>query len=118
MKPFRCLLVSLILTLVAATAAWADYGAIAYSNSSGKYGYSYGCSSRSTAERLALNKCAASDRRIVVWVSKGWAALAVNDANRWGTGWSTKSRAAAERIALSKCGGANPRILCWINSGK
>ena len=43
----------------------ADYGAIAYSQSSDTYGYSYGYRTRAQAERAALQNCDCDDAEIV-----------------------------------------------------
>jgi serine/threonine-protein kinase len=97
-----------------------EYAAIAYSPSTGSYGYWYGAKCRADAETGAMNNCNGSDRRVVVWVENGWAALAVNNNGGWGYGWSTTSRAQAERSALNGAGGARcgAHIICWAASGK
>lgn len=117
MKPIRCAVVVLVLLFGSVGAAWADYAAIAYSTSTGQYGYSFGQVSRASAERVALQKCKANDAEAVVWVSNGWAAVAVGNDGSYGTGWSTRSRAAAEKIALRNVTGNGARILCWVASG-
>ena len=96
-------------------AAWADYGAIAYSPSTGNYGYSYGYCSQ--AESSALGKCGADDAEVEVYVQNGWAALAINDSGAIGWGWSGGSRAAAENSALANAAGCGDHILCWISAG-
>jgi hypothetical protein len=103
-----------------AQAARADFAAIAYSPSTNKYGYWYGARSRGAAENGAMRKCNGDDRRVVVWVENGWAALAANNDGRWGYGWSTSSRAEAEGNALNNAGGAGDGayVLCWAASGK
>src|SRR5438552_1120659 len=55
------------------------YGAIAFSPSTGKYGYSYDCGSRAQAERIALSYCKESDARPLTWVQFGWAVLVIAD---------------------------------------
>jgi hypothetical protein len=97
------LTVALVATPAPAAAASADrYAAIAFSNSTGAYGYSYNCSSRGEAELLALSYCNASDARIVVWVRNGYCALALgNDVGAAGWAWaSTASEARA--LALNE----------------
>jgi Domain of unknown function (DUF4189) len=61
------------------------YGAIAYSVSTGKYGYAYNWGSRGAAERFALSQCEAADAKIVNWVQFGWAVLVIADDNAYGT---------------------------------
>jgi serine/threonine-protein kinase len=117
MKPIRCGVVAVVLILVAVPAVWADYGAIAYSPATGKYGYSYNCDSLAEAERIALRNCRASDATVKVWVENGWAALAVNNNGAYGWGWSTSSLADAEATALSNVSGGGGHILCWCASG-
>ena len=99
--------------------ARAAFGAIAYSPSTGSYGYWYGANCRAEAENGALNNCGGADRQIVVWVQNGWASLAVNNEGRWGYGWSTNCREEADRNALNNAGGrrCGARILCWVASG-
>ena len=43
-----------------------SYGAIAYSRSTGRYGWSYSADSREAAENSALRHCQAADAAIVV----------------------------------------------------
>lgn len=92
-----------------------EFAAIAYSPSTGSYGYAYGWESQDSAEVDALSRCDGYDARAVVWVRNGWAALATNSSGAWATGWSNDSRAEAESNALSGIRGG--RILCWVYSG-
>lgn len=98
------------------TAAAADdnYGAIAFSQAGGNYGYSYDYGSRAGAEQEALNRCNASDCAVVLWFMNACGALASGDDNGYGTGWAP-SRSAAENIAMSNCRNesTNCRITCW-----
>jgi hypothetical protein len=84
-----------------------SYAAIAYSPSTGKYGYSCNLRSRALAEKIALEKCDAEDARIVTWVNKGFVALAVgSDKSCWGVGWSYGNGASntkAKDFALEDC---------------
>src|SRR4051812_19540565 len=90
-------------------AAWADeyYGAIAYSPSTGSYGFSYGKDCQATAENVALSSCRGRDRQVVVWVSNGYAALAVNDDGGWGAAWSSVSQEDANQAAMDYAGGCD-----------
>jgi hypothetical protein len=117
MKPIRVFIVAVILPFLTASNVLADYGAIAYSPSTQKYGYSYNCYSLAEARLVALQNCPVSDAKVVVWVHNGWAALAVNDTGAYGWGWSNYSRARAEAFALSNVRGGGGRILCWLASG-
>ena len=60
------------------------HAAIAYSPSTGSYGYAYNHASRCEAERAALSYCTASDSRIVGWVCGGWVSLAIGENNGYG----------------------------------
>src|SRR5947199_10838755 len=65
------------------------FAAIAYSPSTGKYGYSYNYASRSAAEKVALQHLPQPDARIVCWVQAGFCALALgDDKSEFGVGWS------------------------------
>jgi hypothetical protein len=78
------------------------YGAIAYSSSTGRHGYSYDWGSRSEAEDYARSKCGSGDCAIKVWFKNACGALAVG--RRGGTGWGwSSSRGAAESVALNEC---------------
>jgi hypothetical protein len=95
----------------------AGYGAIAYSPSTGAYGYAYGKSCQAEAENTALCYCKAPDAQIVVWCQNACAALAVGDNGVYGYAVAD-SRKEAERLALRQCrdaGGCNPHIRCWVS---
>ena len=65
-----------------------SYAAIAYSRSTGQYGYGYNYRSRRAAEKAALAKCNAPDAFIANWVNWGFAALALgNDKSVCGIGY-------------------------------
>jgi hypothetical protein len=55
------------------------YAALAFSTSTGKYGYTSGWLSDSNARRVALKNCKAEDARVLVVVGNGYAALALGD---------------------------------------
>jgi hypothetical protein len=78
------------------------YGAIAYSSSTGRYGYSYDGGSRSEAEDYARSKCGRGDCAIKVWFKNACGALAVGRRGGAGWGWSS-SRESAESVALNEC---------------
>jgi hypothetical protein len=90
------------LLVLASVPAFADnFGAIAFSQSSGAHGWSYDFGSRWAAEDAALRQCG-GDCSVVVWFRNACGALAVGGGNAYGTGWSA-SRHEAEAIALSNC---------------
>jgi serine/threonine-protein kinase len=84
------------------------YAAIAYSPTTGNFGYAYNYGSRWAAERAALRNCKAKDAKIVTWVSNGFCALALgDDKSAWGVGWSYGQGATntyAKKQALMQCG--------------
>ncbi len=118
MRPARWIAAVAVTFALLATAqvARADFAAIAYSPATGSFGFWHGAGSRADAENGALDSCNGEDRRVVVWVENGWAALATNNDGGWGYGWSTNSREEAENNALDGAGPGS-RILCWVASG-
>ena len=122
MRPIRWIAaVAVVAALFAATqSARADaYAAIAYSQCTGQYGYTYGYNDLCAAQNDAVANANASDAQVVAWVENGWAALAVNKNGGWGYGWSNNGQADAERFALNGAGGpaCGAYILCWVASG-
>ncbi|KAB2915287.1 MAG: DUF4189 domain-containing protein [Hyphomicrobiaceae bacterium] len=94
-----------------------NYGAIAYSPSTGAHGWSYDYPSRSAAESTALRNCRrhASDCVVPIWFRNACGALAVAPGGGYGSGWGT-SRSLAERYAMQSCRGHNNSgcsILRW-----
>ncbi len=78
------------------------YASIAYSQSTGKYGYSYGYNDPDEAREAALKRCKARDAKILFTVGNGWVALALgDDTDCYGYGYGT-SRAIAESHALKE----------------
>jgi hypothetical protein len=63
------------------------YAAVAFSKSTGKYGYSWNQWSRARAESEALSECKADDAKIVGWVKFGWLVLVVGEGNAYAVGW-------------------------------
>jgi hypothetical protein len=105
--------------LSCASSAWADYAAIAYSESTGCYGYAYGCGSLEEATAAALNNCRGRDAYVVVWVEDGYVALALGDRpNAVGWAFSTNCRADAELLALQNAHDCEARIAASIYSGR
>lgn len=99
--------------------ARADYAAIAFSQSTGKYGYTWGYKTRTAAEQAAVARVSAYDARPVVWVHNGYCALALGDvrgAAGWGWGPSPE---VARRIALEKAATRTPgaHVVVTVFSG-
>lgn len=98
------------------------YAAIAYSPSTGHYGWANGRGSRFDAEQAALRNCQGSDARIVAWVNNGFCALAKGDDNSYGIGYSYGDGATntyAMSRALLECRQQttkNPRVVLCIRS--
>ena len=100
-----------------------SFGAIAYSRSSGGYGYSFGHPSRRVAEGVALGHCrndakGAGDCGVLVWFWNACAALAVAPNGSYG-GDHAPDRARAERSAVRTCashGGVGCRVVRWVCS--
>lgn len=116
------MLVGLVGLVPAQSASAADtYGAIAYSPSTGRYGYSSGYGGQQQATIAALGYCAstgAPDCRIAVWYRNAWGALARGSNGAWGWGWGT-SREGANYQALKGCndhGGASCKIYLTAHS--
>jgi hypothetical protein len=106
----RAIIAFLLLQLISASAidvSNRSYAAIAYSPSTGNYGYVYDYRSRKSAEAAALEKCNAPDAQIVCWINRGFCSLALgDDKSCWGVGWEygggAESRKAVDR-ALENC---------------
>lgn len=103
-----------LLVTGAATAQSADsvtidsdtYAAVAFSKSTGKYGYGWNYGSKSRAEAVALSECKADDAEIVGWVKYGWLVLVVGDDNSHGIAWEYGDGAnsgVARNRALTNC---------------
>ena len=109
-----------VLTLVAVscftTSAFADqHAAIAYSASSGAYGYSYGFSDLGDAEIDATNRCGQPDAVVVTWSRNEWCSLAVSDDGSYGWG-SGETQEESDANAMSACTG-NRHIEVSVFSG-
>jgi Domain of unknown function (DUF4189) len=78
------------------------FAAIAFSPSTGHYGYSSNFTSLTAATQCALSRCKGSDAEVVVWAKNAYCALAVGKGSGQGWGWgSTAERARAH--ALAQC---------------
>lgn len=114
-------LFSLIQPALAVVSDPCSYAAVAYSPSTGHYGYVYNYYSRSEAERAALSEVSDKDARIVGWVNDGWLVLAIGDNKAHGVGWEFGDGAlntTAARRAIAECEkqNGNVRKLIVLNS--
>lgn len=130
-RRFLCLAGTFTCLTLLSTAAWAldvsewSYAAIAYAPSTGNYRYSYNYGSRYAAEQAALRGMTEKDAKIVCWVNRGFAALALgDDVGAYGTGWEWGDEAtntAAMETALANCRentkGARI-VLCLVSDGQ
>lgn len=105
------------------TIDFSTYAAVAFSSSTGSYGYAWNYGTRGEAEQAALARCTAGDARIVGWVQGGWLALAIGEKNIYGVGWEYGDGATntvAEQRAIDECHarGDNVRTLICLCSGE
>jgi len=107
-------LVAAALTIVRSAKGQNDYwGALAYSNATGRYGFAYDYSTRAEAIRQAVYKCGVRDCRGVVWFHNGCGAFA---RGRGGWGWGigdTRAEAQARAVAECRQRGVNCRVIAW-----
>jgi serine/threonine protein kinase, bacterial len=90
-----------------------NWGALAYSDSTGRYGFAYDYITQAEAINSAVERCKARDCRGVVWFRNGCGAFAKgNGAYGWGIG---DTRAVAEAKALAECRkrGGGCSIIQW-----
>ncbi len=79
------------------------WGAIAYSKSTGNWGYSRHWLSEVNARRVAKKNCEADDAEIVLTGGNCWCALALgDDMTAYGVGYS-KDADEAKKFALDEC---------------
>lgn len=90
-----------------------SYGAIAYSTSSGDYGYSEQYSNRAQAERRAKQECGQKDCEVAAWFFNGCGAVAADGDGAWG-GAQGNDEPRARQAAQARCkreGGRNCQIV-------
>ncbi len=103
----KVLMVITLVALASMQSAFArdNFGAIAYSPSTGAYGYSINYGSKRVAQNRALDKCdeyaRTSDCDVLVWFQNACGSLAEGP-DGYGSGWGT-DRSTAERYALESC---------------
>ena len=116
---FLACIIALVVGAVQAQ-AYDRYGAIAYSKSTGQYGYSYDYSTETMAKAQALSNCGDVSCHVYVWFRNACGALAKADNGDLGWGWSG-SRGGAEARAIAKCqsvSGRSCNIVCWTCTGR
>lgn len=93
-----------VVTSAHADDAYTNYwGAIAYSQATGRWGYSRHWLSEVNARRVAIKNCKADDAEVVIVVGNYWCALALgDDVTAYGTGHS-KDADEARKFALEEC---------------
>ncbi|MBD2464521.1 DUF4189 domain-containing protein [Oscillatoria sp. FACHB-1407] len=109
------------IALVATTQALAadKFGAIAYSEATGGYGYSRDYPTQGDAEIRALNECEAhsgsSDCQVLLWFRNACGALATASNGAYGSGWGI-NRSIAEGYAVETCSayGADCAPIMWV----
>jgi hypothetical protein len=114
-------LAAALVAMSAGSAVSADnYGAIAFSSSTGKYGYSFDHTSRANAEARAMYECSARGRgcKVAIWFKNACGAVATGS-NGWGSAWG-QTRNAAERAAINNCRQYTQqcRVLAWSCTGR
>jgi hypothetical protein len=111
---FLVITLSLIAAFPLSAESYENWGAIAYSDSTGRSGTSYNYPSVGAAERRALDGCGEVDCKTVLTIANACGALAIADNGSWGTGLA-QSRDQAERYALHHCRsrGGGCTIKCW-----
>jgi len=106
-------------TLSGGAASAAEFGAIAYSTSTGSNGFSYDYPSRGAAEGVALDACSAyaGDCRVLVYFYNACGALAVGRHLGYGFAWNV-SRGAAKAVALANCraNDSGCQVVRWVCS--
>lgn len=86
-----------------------NYGALAYNESDGSYGYAYDYDTQGEANKAALSECG-KGCKVVIRLKNECGAIAQSDA---AYGWSNGSnRKQAEQGALSQCG-KGCKVVAW-----
>jgi serine/threonine-protein kinase len=112
------LIIALALGAGSSLQAATSYAAIAYSPSTGQWGYGNGYPSQSAAIARARRECGRGDAR-TFWCKNAWIALAISDRSRGGFGWAWAPTAGAARSkALAQCRSRNPdaRVVVCVSA--
>jgi hypothetical protein len=110
----RIALVTFMLAGFGATARADGFGSIAYSQSTGNYGWSYGKCNRSEAAASATSTCGVGDCRSLAWEHNECVALSTGPDGRYGWAWNSDV-GTAESNALAQCG-FNCVVARWVCS--
>jgi hypothetical protein len=112
------LIIALALGLGPSLQAADSYAAVAYSPSTGRWGYGNGYPTKSQAISRALRECGRRDAR-TNWCRNAWLALAISDRGRggWGSGWGP-TPASARASASAQCRARNPdaRVVVCVSA--
>jgi hypothetical protein len=98
----------------------ASYAAVAYSPSTGQWGYGNGFTSQDEAIARARAECGQGDAR-TFWCKDAWIALAISDRSAGGFGWAYAATASAARSkALAQCRSRNPdaRVIVCVSASR
>jgi len=112
------ILILAVAVMGSSAGAWAgdNFGAIAYSPSSGADGYSYDYSTQAEAEEHALAECNSRGDgcQSALWFRNACGALAVGP-DGWGSAWGNDQET-AEQNALDACKGhsENCSVTRWV----
>lgn len=110
-------LVLIGLLIFAAVSVFAgSHGAIAYSSSTGKCGYSNGCCTIQEAIELAISFCGAPDCEAKNAFFGSCGAIAKASNGLYGSSGGYDCREKAEARALAECarqGGGDCKVICW-----
>jgi hypothetical protein len=101
-----------------ANASGDRFAAVAFSPSTGRWGYSNGFSTQSAAMARARAECGARDA-IVKWTKNAWISLAVSDESPGGYGWAWGTTAGKARGgAVDACLRHNPdaRVVVTVSA--
>lgn len=122
MKHAKTLLLAAGLCSLLSSTVAADttrFGAIAYSESSGRFGSSWRVANRGDAEQQAVSACNRPDCRPVVWFRNGCGALARarNGAvvYAWSGGWLADAKLRASNRCTAQWGSC--KLICSVCSG-
>lgn len=87
-----------------------NYGALAYNESDGSYGYAYDYDTQGEANKAALSECG-KGCKVVIKLKNECGAIAQSDSHY---GWSNgANRKEAERGAVQQCGGKGCKVVAW-----
>ncbi|MFO0554970.1 MAG: DUF4189 domain-containing protein [Polyangiaceae bacterium] len=79
------------------------FGALAFSDSTGKYGWAADRASREEAEDAAIGFCEVKDCRPIVWFKNSCGAIARGDDRVVYYAYGQTSREESERVAIDRC---------------